>query len=234
MYFCKNKRIIMSKYCAIIVAGGEGTRFGSYPKQFARLSGKPLIYYSAKAFRDFSNKIKIIVSLNKKYYSLWEELVEQFPEFEDIIVVDGGATRFESVKNALKYIENEQFVAIHDAARPMITADFIEECFKYAKKHGSAIPAMAPTDSVRIVSGDNSKILKRGDLRLIQTPQVFQSNILIESYETDYLEIFTDDASVVEYAGSKVSICEGLQNNIKITFPDDLDFAEFLLNKKTR
>jgi 2-C-methyl-D-erythritol 4-phosphate cytidylyltransferase len=146
--------------------------------------------------------------------------------------VDGGENRFESVKNGLSVVGEPGWIAVHDGVRPFVSAGVIEACFREAKKHGAVIPVMPVVDSIRERNEQGETLpLDRSRYVTIQTPQVFNSNILIESYFQPYRPEFTDDASVVEVMGYKIHTTQGNRENIKITGPFDLFIAEALLSK---
>lgn len=222
----------MKKY-AIIVAGGTGTRMkGEVPKQFMLLLGKPVIQYSIEAFNAYYSAIQIILVVHPDYLTYWNQLSKEFNISAPLRVVTGGKTRFDSVKNGLNTITGEGLVAIHDAARPVITAEFIADIFLAAEKSGSAMPGIALNDTIRIIEGDSSKQLDRSVLRAMQTPQVFRVTELKRAYEQPYQEFFTDDASVMQAAGFPLHLMEGRTVNIKITNPEDMDLAGVLLKRE--
>jgi len=215
---------------AIIVAGGTGTRMNSaVPKQFLMLAGKPVLMHSIAAFHDFDTSVKIIVALPSLLFGEWESLCKLHSFSIPHVLSPGGKVRFESVKNALSLVTADGMVAVHDGVRPLASPGLIRRAYDHASVHGSAIPAAPVTDSVRREEGGMNSPVDRSSLRLIQTPQVFRAALLLEAYKQDYRESFTDDASVVESAGSKVSLISGEQYNIKITHPEDLAIAEALL-----
>ena len=221
--------ICMKKY-AIIVAGGTGTRMqDEIPKQFMLLNGKPIIQYSMEAFFAFDPSIQIIVVVHPDFNTYWKTLCLEKKIYILHKVVDGGKTRFDSVKNGLELIDDDGFVAIHDAARPFIKTEFIEHLFSEAETHGSAIPGLTLTDTIRKIDGDTSHHLDRKFLRAIQTPQLFKVSELKRAYEQPFQPIFTDDASVLEAAGFSLHLSEGMPGNIKITNPLDIALAEVLL-----
>jgi 2-C-methyl-D-erythritol 4-phosphate cytidylyltransferase len=224
------------KFFAVIVAGGSGTRMNSdVPKQFLLLNGKPVIMHTISAFFASLEKPEILVVLNQLQFSYWESLCElhQFKIKHQLVA--GGETRFYSVKNALEKITDDAIVAVHDAVRPLISTDIISNAYQQALKTGVAVVAVPSKDSVRWqkASGETQN-LNRSEVFLVQTPQTFQSRLLKKAYEQQYLEEFTDDASVVERAGEKINLIAGNPENFKITFPADLKFAEMLLNEKSR
>lgn len=221
----------MKKY-AIIVAGGTGTRMkGEVPKQFMLLHGKPVIQYSIEAFYAFDASVQIILVIHPDYLGLWKEIAKEFEIFAPFQVVEGGKTRFDSVKNGLKLITEDGFVAVHDAARPLIDAAFIGSIFTKAKMYGSAMPGIAMNDTIRVIEGDSSRQLDRTFLRAMQTPQVFRVSELKRAYEQPYQALFTDDASVMQSAGFPLHLMDGRTGNIKITHPQDIAVAEMLMKK---
>jgi len=222
----------MKKY-AIIVAGGTGTRMNSdVPKQFMLLNGKPVIQYSVEAFYSFDASIQIILVIHPEFRAYWENLTHTFNITIPHAIVPGGETRFDSVKNGLMTIDGNGFIAIHDAARPLINARFVETVFNTAKKYGSAMPGIVLHDTIRMIDNDNSHQLDRTLLRAMQTPQVFKVTELKQAYNQSYQPVFTDDASVMQSAGFPLHLMDGSAVNIKITNPHDLDVAEVLLKSE--
>lgn len=223
------------KKIAIIVAGGAGTRMnGKTPKQFIEINGKPVIIYSFEAFFYYDNSIRFILALHSGYFSMWEKIIKKYPIFSGLTVVSGGETRFHSVLNALKMIDEESLVAIHDAVRPLVNQETISQCFKTAETNGCAIPCLEISESVREVTSIDTRPVDRDKLRTIQTPQVFRSDILKKAYQQKYSMNFTDDATVVENAGYKITLVEGNRENIKITTKEDLILIKTLLGKKPK
>ncbi|QJD94463.1 2-C-methyl-D-erythritol 4-phosphate cytidylyltransferase [Mucilaginibacter robiniae] len=221
------------KAYAIIVAGGSGTRMQSaVPKQFLLLNGKPVLMHTLHAFSQSTYKPELIVVLPETYHSYWRELCNEHHFTITHQVVSGGATRFHSVKNGLDEVDTNSLVAIHDAVRPLISTTIIDDAYEQAMVKGSAIVCVQSRDSVRQVKENKSESLLRDEIYLVQTPQTFQAQILKQAYSYSYQESFTDDASVVEKAGHAIHIIPGSYNNFKITFPDDIAIAEFLLCKK--
>lgn len=219
----------MKKY-AIIVAGGTGTRMqGDIPKQFMPVAGKPVMLYSIEAFYTYDSTIDIILAVHTDYIDFWKTLCEKYKISIPFRIAEGGATRFDSVKNALQIINNDGYVAIHDAARPMITADFVQYLFSEAEKNGSSLPGIALNETIRMMDGDSSFQIDRSRLRAMQTPQVFKYEELKQAYTQSYNPLFTDDAAVMQSAGFQLHLCEGLTSNIKITNPTDLILAETFL-----
>ena len=220
----------MDKY-AIIVAGGSGQRMGSEtPKQFLLLKGKPIIHYALKAFIDAFDDIRIILVLPKDHLPLGEQIINAFQTTNKIKLTSGGKTRFHSVKNGLQFVTHPSIVFVHDGVRCLVTKQLIHNCFDQALEKGSAIPAIIPSDSMRMTKGNTHVTINREDVRIIQTPQTFMSEIIIQAFEQVYNESFTDEATVVEAAGNKVYLIEGEYSNIKITRPIDLCIAENLID----
>jgi 2-C-methyl-D-erythritol 4-phosphate cytidylyltransferase len=224
------------KFFAVIVAGGSGTRMNALlPKQFLLLNGKPVMMHTITAFFSCPQKPEIIVVLNEQHFSIWKQLCEEYQFDIKHKLVAGGKTRFYSVKNALDLINETAVIAIHDAVRPLISPQIIAEAYRQALDVGNAVVAVPSKDSVRWQNVNGvSQNLNRNEVFLVQTPQTFQSDILKRAYKQEYLEEFTDDASVVERSGVKINLLAGDQENFKITFPADLQMAEMILNEKSR
>ena len=220
------------KYYAIIVAGGSGSRMNSdLPKQFLPLNGRPVLMHTIEAFNNSDFKPQIILVLSPEHHSLWSELCTKHKFDIPCTLVENGTERFHSVKNGLELVSDDSITAVHDAVRPIISNELITRCFRLAEQHFAVIPAVVSKDSIRIKDLDSTKSLNRQDVLLVQTPQCFQSVVLRKGYKQEYKETFTDDASVVEEAGTKIFITEGDYKNIKITFPEDLQIAEIFQKK---
>lgn len=214
----------------IIVAGGMGKRMQTpIPKQFLMLSGKPVIFHTIEKFLRFDASVKLIIALPEESLPIWENLCRQMGFTAPIHIARGGETRFHSVLSALAFAGNNELIAIHDAVRPLVSIETIKRTFETAKNSGAAIPVLPPVDSLRRVAPDGNYPVNRNEYVIVQTPQVFRSEILIEAYKQEYDPSFTDDASVVQKAGFPVSLVEGNPENIKITSPADLKMAEFLI-----
>jgi 2-C-methyl-D-erythritol 4-phosphate cytidylyltransferase len=223
---------IKQQMWAIIVAGGSGSRMQSgVPKQFLELCGRPILMHSIARFAD--EGIRIVVVLPSPQIGYWKELCGRYGFTWPHDMVDGGITRFHSVKNGLSMLSGKGLVAVHDGVRPLVSRQTITGCFREAASYGNAVPVVPVIDSVREVSGLTSRMLDRSALRLIQTPQVFDIALLKKAYEQEYTPTFTDDASVFEKAGHAIHLTEGNVENIKITAPNDLVIAE-ALQKATR
>lgn len=219
----------MKKY-AIIVAAGSGQRMGAgIPKQFLLLKGKPVLQYTIQSFLHSYADINIILVLPQPYVSQGQEIITRINAEEKVQITGGGETRFQSVKRGLAYITHPSVVFVHDGVRCMVSQKLIQNCFKQAVEKGSAVPAVSATDSIRIDEGFSHHTIDRNKVRIIQTPQTFQSEILAEAFKQEYNPTFTDEATVVEAAGNKVFLIEGDYNNLKITRPIDLCIAEQIL-----
>lgn len=222
----------MKKY-AVIVAGGSGTRMGNIiPKQFLLLKGKPLLWYTIDSFLRAFDDIQVILVLPKDHFVKGERISAQFAEGK-ISLVSGGVTRFDSVKEGLKQVKDDAVVFVHDGVRCLVSVPLIKQCYKQALEKGSAIPAVAATDSVRILKNGAHYVKDRQQVRIIQTPQTFLSNILLPAFDREFDESFTDEATVVEASGKEIFLTEGEYDNIKITRPVDLLIAERIIEDRS-
>jgi len=220
------------KTYAVIVAGGAGKRMGSaLPKQFLLLKNKPVLYYTIDAFLKAVPGIHVIIVLPEEHLELGKEIVDGFFDEQQIQLTVGGETRFHSVQNGLKLISEESIIFVHDGVRCLVSEELIQRCYTTALETGSAIPAVECGDSVRMITEDGNDPVDRTKLRLVQTPQTFHSKILLPAFAIDYKERFTDEATVVEAFGLKVTLVQGEDTNIKITNPIDLVIAEKILEK---
>lgn len=217
------------KRYAIILAGGRGLRMGSYlPKQFLLLDGRPVLMRTMDAFYEYDTDISIILVLPEDQMDFWRDLCRLHKFSIPYRLTKGGQTRFDSVLNGLAETGGEGLIAVHDGVRPLITSNLIDRCYQAASIFGAVVPVTGVVESIRKVDGDSSVAVSREDFWLVQTPQVFNAEILHESYNNAPHKNFTDDASVVEYAGKNIRLVEGIYENIKITTPSDLIFAEAL------
>lgn len=219
----------MNKY-AVIVAAGTGTRMGgALPKQFLLVNDKPVLYYTLQAFLNAFADIRIILVLPVDYTELGQEIMDAYFDKDKIKLAVGGDTRFQSVKNGLQLVEDDSIIFVHDGVRCLLTENLIHRCYAEAVRSGTAIPVIVSKDSVRIVNDEGNDAVDRSKVMLVQTPQTFHSKILLPAFQIDYKEKFTDEATVVEAYGIKVTLVEGEENNIKITKPIDLLIAERIL-----
>jgi len=216
----------------IIVAGGSGKRMGSNtPKQFLPLSGKPVLMYSIELFAKAIPGIRIIVVLPENQLITWQDLCATYDFNINHELIGGGPRRFHSVKQGLSRLRDEQLVAIHDGVRPLVSHDTIQKAFYEAGIYGNAIPCLKVKESIREISGSISKPLDRNKIRSIQTPQVFRCDKILKAYRQQYREEFTDDATVLEHMGESIHLFEGNPENVKLTTPLDLKFAETVLRR---
>ena len=223
------------KSYAIIVAGGSGSRMRSVvPKQFISLNGLPVLMHTLQAFHKSSNDPQLIVVLPADFHTYWLQLCVTHNFTVPHHLVNGGETRFHSVKNGLDAIPGDEtaLIAVHDAVRPLTAIEIIDNAYSHAAKHGNAVVAVKSRDSVRQGKHQRSISLLRDEVYLIQTPQTFQSAQLKAAYKQLFDPAFTDDASVVEKTGINIELIEGNYQNIKITFPEDIAIAELLLRSR--
>ncbi len=223
------------KKIALIVAGGNGTRMNNeIPKQFLFLKNKPVLYYSIKAFLEPYDDMEVILVLPEEHIGKGQEIIDGYFNASKFRITAGGRTRFHSVQNGLSLIkEEEAIIFVHDGVRCLLTSELVKRCYEAALESGTAIPAVACKDSVRLLTANGNKTLDRNKVRLIQTPQTFHSKILLPAYAIDYKDQFTDEATVVEAFGLKVNLIEGEINNIKITTPADLFIAAHIQDEKS-
>jgi len=225
------------KKITIIVAGGAGLRMNStIPKQFLLLHGKPILFHTLNQFKKADSSIILYVVLPKNQMDFWAKLCAEFPEINATtphILVEGGETRFHSSQNGLAAITETEdcLIAIHDGVRPLIKPELISSAFKYAELHGNAILSVPTKDSIRKWDSASQKYLsvKRDEIRIIQTPQIFSLKSLRKAFNLTYCTEFTDDASVVESTGETIHLVDGDYTNLKITTSEDLNLAESLM-----
>lgn len=205
---------------------------GDLPKQFISLEDWPILMRTIYAFFSNDEKSNIIIVLPECMIPFWTDLVSKHNFTVPHKVACGGETRFHSVKNGLALVPDSPhaYVAVHDGVRPFVSGQVIAEAFEEAAKSGAAVPVIEPVDSVRQIAEDGNKALERSSLRLVQTPQVFSANILHKAYRQPYSPLFTDDASVAESMGHRISLTKGNRENIKITTPFDIEIAKVLIS----
>jgi 2-C-methyl-D-erythritol 4-phosphate cytidylyltransferase len=235
----------MKKY-AVIVAGGAGVRMGGVvPKQFLPLNGRPVLWYTLDAFLRAFPDLEIILVVPAAYLERARTLVLKFAEERRIQLVVGGDSRFHSVRNGLGLVVEDKdpakesstkegsIIFVHDGVRCLVSGELIQRCYDQAVRLGSAIPVIGCRDSVRLVGEEGtSKTIDRDRIKLVQTPQTFRSDILLEAYKMDHREAFTDEATVVEIAGKDVHLIDGELTNIKITTQTDMILAGQLLGNR--
>ena len=221
----------MLKY-AVIVAGGSGNRMSSsIPKQFLPLGGKPVLSHTLEVFLSAYHDLKLIVVLPEKHLHHGKSIVDSISS-DRIEVVTGGTTRFHSVKNGLRLVQDNSIVFVHDAVRCLVTSSLIHRCFEAALENGNAIPAIPLSDTVRMETDHGAIVVDRSKLQIIQTPQTFFSNLLLKAFEQEYDNAFTDEATVAEKFGIKIHLIPGEDENIKLTRPIDMQIAENILAKR--
>lgn len=222
-----------SKKIAIIVAGGTGQRMGSVvPKQFLEIEGKPILLHTIDQFVAAFSDIELVIVLPASYIQEGEALLKKSDIKNKLHFVAGGETRFQSVKNGLSLVTAPAIVFVHDAVRCLLTPALVQRCYQQAVEKGSAIPAVSSTDTVRILEGNTHHVIDREKVMQIQTPQTFQSDILLKAFEQSYQPAFTDEANVVEASGVPTHLVDGEFENIKITRPLDLAIASYILAKR--
>lgn len=231
----------MQQRIVIIAAGGKGTRIQSnLPKQYMNLLGKPVLMHTMQAFATLVDKV--IVVIHPEMISFWKELCQEYHFELTHEIVNGGETRFQSVRNGLDYIFNSYpeylndhtAIAIHDAARPIIGSSTIRQSFEWALKGVSNVLATKSTNSIRLGDHEISTAIDRNKVWQIQTPQTFPATILRDAFTQEESIEFTDDASVVEKKGYSIKLLESTPKNIKITFQEDFEIAQIYLTKLNR
>lgn len=215
----------------------------SVPKQFIPLNGKPLLMWTVENFHLCDPLMDIILVLPHDQQILWQQLCEKTVFHIPHRVVDGGETRFESVKKGVEQInaDADTLVAVHDGVRPFVSKAVVENCFQKASVTKAAIPVLPVFETLRELPPfleetkadvSKSRTADRERFRIVQTPQVFSLEVLRKAYAQPYREGFTDDATVVESIGVPVSLVKGNRENIKITTPFDLTVAEAILRER--
>jgi 2-C-methyl-D-erythritol 4-phosphate cytidylyltransferase len=221
---------------AIIVAAGVGKRFGAdKPKQFLELAGKPVVVRALQPFEDCEAVNEIVLVLAENEIENFQKNVGAKYVFKKIkSIVAGGETRAASVRNGLNAVSHDaEIVAVHDGARPLVSAEEIARTIEKAQETGAAILVAPATDTIKEISANGTilQTIERSRLRRALTPQCFKNEILRRAFEqfSDFNETATDESSLVEKSGVAVSVVEGSPRNIKITVPQDLVLAEALL-----
>ena len=214
----------------IIVAGGKGLRMGGeVPKQFMPVGGLPVLMRTMLRFREYSPDLHIILVLPKAQQEYWRSLCRQHQFNVPYLLAQGGRTRFHSVQNGLMLIPDDAqgLVGVHDGVRPFVSVDVIARCYEAAKTERAVIPVTPVVETLRHIP--TQKNVLRSDYCMVQTPQVFDIQLLKAANRQPYQDGFTDDASVVEAYGHEVKMVDGNRENIKITTPFDLKIAETLI-----
>lgn len=222
----------MAKHGVIIVAGGSGSRMQSaLPKQFLMLGGLPVVARTINTFAEALPSADIVVVLPEAHIPLWRNLEARF-DVAPHRCVAGGSERFHSVKCGIEALGSDvEYIAVHDGVRALVSKRLIIRTLLDAEKSGATIPVVEVADSFRRVDGAESHIVPRSELRAVQTPQIFSAELLRRAYEQPFDSSFTDDASVVEAMGHPISLVDGERSNLKLTTPEDLEWAEYYLSK---
>lgn len=228
----------MSRVAVILPAAGQSSRFGGKEKKpFASLGGRAVWVRAAELFwtRDDVSRVYVVISPDDR--ELFEIKFRAALVFANGSVVDGGSERFESVANALAVIPPDvEFVAVHDAVRPLCPPDRVDAVFAAAKEHGAAMLAVPVADTLKRVDAANRIVetVPRAGLWAAQTPQVFRRDWLVEAYaKRGELKVpITDDAQLMEAVGRTVVAVPGHSTNFKITTPDDLEVAEAIVSAR--
>ena len=222
--------------CAVVPAGGTGTRMGgTVPKQFLELDGKPILYYTLKTLQDCGIISELILVVpEKEYDNACTDWLGK-PEIVTKVVV-GGEKRQDSVYNGFCELSPQtEIVLVHDGVRPFLSHQMIQESVDAAREYGAAITAIPVNDTIKKVddSGLVSKTVDREGLWRVQTPQVFRYELLEEAFKKANSEKFygTDEGTLIEHLGKPVKIVEGSEQNIKITRPEDLRLSEIFISK---
>ncbi|MFN0278197.1 MAG: 2-C-methyl-D-erythritol 4-phosphate cytidylyltransferase [Pyrinomonadaceae bacterium] len=221
---------------AIIVAAGSGQRFGSQPKQFANLLGKPIIIHTLERFAACPKIDEIVLVLSDDGREYFDRIINQFEISNLRSIIGGGKTRAESVKKGLDSIaaNADDIVAIHDGARPLVSVDEITRTVEKATQTGAACLVVDVTDTIKEIDGEHIlRTIDRSKLRRAVTPQAFRYDILKRAFKgVDLTESITDECYLVERLDVKIAWVKGNSRNIKITRPEDLLFAELTIEKE--
>lgn len=229
----------MRKY-VLIVAGGKGLRMGGdLPKQFIPLEGKPVLMHTLEAFHHWDTSAELVLVIPEDHQPYWNMLCREIGCKVPHRIANGGETRFHSVRNGLEFLSEEiritseknekALIAVHDGVRPFVSSEVISACFEEAGKSGAAIPVTPMVDSLRETDPTGSHPVDRSHYFAVQTPQVFDAELLIKAYSQGFIPLFTDDASVVEAMGHAIRLIPSNRENIKLTTPFDLLIAKALL-----
>jgi len=225
----ENTTFVLMTYGTIIVAGGIGSRMNSdLPKQFMEINSKPVIVHTIEKFLSLNQNLQLVVVMHPEWVDYWIDVKNKWLSDVGVLLALGGDTRFNSVKNGLELI-NTDLVAVHDAARPLVSLDVIRMAYNSARLNKAVIPVIAVSSSLRKIAKNSSKHVNRADYKVVQTPQVFATQLIKEAYKTEFQTHFTDDASVVENLGQEITLVDGNEENIKITTQIDLTIAKYLL-----
>lgn len=228
------KNLPLKNCGAVIVAAGTASRMGGIDKVMAPLAGEPMIVRTVRTFQACDAVKEIVIVTREDLIPKVTSLCGKFDKVQAVVV--GGKDRAESVKNGLRMLSKKvKLVAVQDGARPLITEAVIDRTIRAAHTYGAAAPAIPVKDTIKVVAGGIvSSTPDRNTLKAIQTPQVFDADLLKGALKKAFEDgaAITDDASAVELLGYKVKIVEGDERNIKVTTPMDLKIAELLLEEE--
>lgn len=221
------------KVGAIIVAAGQSSRMGGMDKIFAPLCGKPLLAQVVQVFQDCPSVDEVVIVLGKGKLERGQRLIAEHGWSKVMAVCQGGPRRQDSVWQGIKMLSHCQWVVIHDGARPLVSTNLIETGLDEAQGSGVAIAAVPVKDTIKLISenGFVQQTPNRDHLWAVQTPQVFRFDLLAKAHRQAAGEV-TDDAMLAEQLGYKVKVYTGSHQNIKVTTPEDLALAEFILRKR--
>ena len=233
----------MKNVYGVVLAGGKGTRMGNVekPKQFMEVGGKPIIIHTIEKFVVCQEFDKVLVLSPKQWINHTQDLIKKFiPNCDNVVVLEGGTTRNETIMNSIKYIDeqgcldDETIIVTHDSVRPFVTHRILEENVKYAKEFGACDTVIPATDTI-VESMNNqfiTEIPDRSKMYQGQTPQTFKAKMLRELYNSlteDEKTVLTDACKILVLKEKKIHLVDGEVFNIKITYPYDLRVAESLL-----
>jgi 2-C-methyl-D-erythritol 4-phosphate cytidylyltransferase len=226
----------MGNLGVVVVAAGKGSRMGTTErKQYLLLREKPIIVYALETFQAMAEMEAIVVVVGAEDVERTSEYVRRYGLTKVSAVVSGGEERQHSVYRGLQHLDTE-WVLVHDGVRPFITAEKALQCWQEAHNTGAAVLAVPVKDTIKVAdsSGCVASTPDRRSLWAIQTPQAFRLSELKSAHEHALAEAFvgTDDASLIERLGRTVRIVEGDYRNLKITTPDDLELAEFIMGRE--
>lgn len=222
---------------AIIVAGGAGKRFGApIPKQYVKLGGIPILLRTLRQVRACVPNENIVLVIPQCDFDAWLGLCARFGEVSPVLAAS-GSSRFHSVLSGIEALKSlptapdaDALIAVHDGVRPLADCALFERGFECARATRAAVPVIPVIDSIRRVEADHTEALNRNTLRAVQTPQIFNYELLQSAYAVGFRPEFTDDASVVENAGAGIHVFDGDIRNIKITNKVDIVLAEYYLD----
>ena len=219
----------MKTFSVIITAGGIGKRMNQpLPKQFIEVAGKPVLIHTLERFHQFDPDAELIITLPMEWKEHWDKLLKEHNCSISHTVIDGGEERYHSVKNAIRHCSGD-YVAVHDGVRPLVSKETLRNCWDLVSITGAVVPVVPVKESLRKIGEHGSEAMVRSEYRLVQTPQCFSKEIILDAYSKAFHAAITDDASLVEEAGYEVALVHGNDENIKLTTPSDLLFAEVLL-----